>query len=434
VGAAPYTLFEAVGLELEYAIVDADFRPRPLVEPVLRAIHGRPVSETMLGPVGVSCELAAHVLELKTPAPVATLDRAERDLVGAIRAVARILAARHGARLLPTGMHPLMRPAEATLWQRSGSRIYRAYDRLFGTNGHGWLNVQASHVNLPFGTEEETVRMHNAIALLLPYLPALAASSPFVEGRRGRYLDARLGFYRTNQRRIPLITGDVVPEYVASLAEYRRRVLRPIYRALGHGGAARLLRHEWVNSRGAIVRFTRRAIEIRILDMQECVKADVAIAVFVRAALKHLVERMEADDMTLPAHGALVRDLGRVIREGRAAQVEAAAALAGGGRGRVLAGDVLAALLEEAEAKVPRAERRYLPILADRVERGSLSERIVRAVAGAREGGGRRAAIRRVYDELAECLVENRVFGGPTSGSPSWSKRRSRRTAFRARC
>jgi carboxylate-amine ligase len=41
---------------------------------------------------------------------------------------------------------------------------------------------------------------------------------------------------------------------------------------------AGVLRREWLNSRGAIARFDRNAIEIRVLDTQECVGADLAVA------------------------------------------------------------------------------------------------------------------------------------------------------------
>ena len=36
-------------------------------------------------------------------------------------------------------------------------------------------------LNLPFSSDEEFGRLHAAIRLLLPLLPALAASSPLVE-------------------------------------------------------------------------------------------------------------------------------------------------------------------------------------------------------------------------------------------------------------
>ena len=101
-----------------------------------------------------------------------------------VRRLARALREQLGGRLLPTGMHPFMRPDETRLWPRAGKRIYETYARVFLIREHGWLNVQSSQINLPFGNEHETVLLHNAIACILPYL-ALAASSPFVEARPG---------------------------------------------------------------------------------------------------------------------------------------------------------------------------------------------------------------------------------------------------------
>lgn len=410
--APPYGLFEVVGLELEYPVVDGRLEPRCLVEPAFRWFHGRPTSDIEFDNVGFSNELAAHVFEIKTIDPVRALDRAERQLVSGLRRFAEVLQARFGARLLPTGMHPFMRPDATTLWPRAGQRIYRTYDRIFGIRGHGWLNVQASHVNLPFGTEEETVAMHNAIACLLPYLPALAASSPIYEGRIGPYVDNRLAFYRTNQRRIPRITGDVVPEFVGSFREYRGRILERIYRDLDVIPGGDVIRHEWVNSRGAIVRFMRRAIEIRVIDVQECVRADVAIAVLVRGALRWMVERIRAGDMPLPAHPMLVADFGRTVRDGSRARV-VATHLAGRSRGRSRsARHVLEALLEHAESRVARTERPYLALIADRLRRGNLSEQIAAAVRrrAPRASARRRAAIREVYEELAACLERNETW------------------------
>ena len=409
---APYRLFEVVGLELEYPVVDDRLEPRCLVEPAFRWFHGRPTSDIEFDNVGFSNELAAHVFEIKTVDPVRTLHRAERQLLAGLQRFTAALRARFDARLLPTGMHPFMHPSATTLWPRAGQRIYRTYDRIFGIRGHGWLNVQASHVNLPFGTEEETVVLHNAIACLLPYLPALAASSPIYEGRIGPYVDNRLAFYRTNQRRIPRITGDVIPEFVGSFREYRSRILKPIYRDLDGIPGGDVIQHEWVNSRGAIVRFMRRAIEIRVVDVQECVRADVAIAVFVRGALRWMVERIRAGAMPLPEHRMLVADFGRTVRDGSGARVTAAHLAS---RPRVPPRTVrhaLEALLEHAESRVARPELPYLAVIADRLRRGSLSEQIASAVRrrASRQGARQRAAIRGIYEELAGCLERNELW------------------------
>lgn len=418
-----WRLFEVVGLELEYPIVDAgDLRVRPLVEDAFRRLHGRPTSDVELGRVGFSNELAAHVFEIKNPAPLASLVDAEAALVEGVRAFSDLLAREWGARLLPTGMHPLMDPAtEGRLWRRSGRRIYETYDRVFGIRGHGWLNVQSCHVNLPFGpTEADTVRLHDAIALLLPYLPALAASSPLVEGEPGPAVDNRLVFYRGNQRRVPSIAGDVVPEPMGSFRAYRRNVLGRIYRDLDAIPEAARLHHEWVNSRGAIVRFYRDSIEIRVLDTQECVAMDVAIAAFVRGALGRLVARMEAGEVETPPHTVLVADYEAAVERGTQARVAAPhlRGVAGvgeregaGGARKIAAGDLLAALAEDARPALTAAERPYLDRVLARLAGGNLSERIRRRVERL-PTGRRRAAIVELYRELGECLLANRVWEG----------------------
>jgi hypothetical protein len=49
------------------------------------------------------------------------------------------------------------------------------------------------------------------------------------------------------------------------------------------------LQHEWLNARGAIARFSRNTIEIRVLDVQECPRADLAICAATVAVLQALV-------------------------------------------------------------------------------------------------------------------------------------------------
>ena len=112
------------------------------------------------------------------------------------------------ARLMPTGMHPWMNPrAETVLWPDDGSSIYESYDRLFDCRSHGWSNLQSMHINLPFADDEQFARLHAATRLVLPLLPALAASSPVVDGKPTGLMDYRLEAYRTNQARMPSITG-----------------------------------------------------------------------------------------------------------------------------------------------------------------------------------------------------------------------------------
>src|SRR4029079_12453329 len=132
---------------------------------------------------------------------------------------------------MPGAMHPWMDPLkEMQLWPYGFKDVYEAFDRIFSTKGHGWANLQSMHINLPFSGDEEFGRLHAAIRLVLPILPAIAASSPIVEGAVSGLLDMRLATYRKTQRRVPSITGSVIPERVFTQRDYESRILDVIAR------------------------------------------------------------------------------------------------------------------------------------------------------------------------------------------------------------
>ena len=410
----PYGLFEVIGIELEYPVVDASLHARNLVEPLFRRLAGRAVSEVEHGSAAFSNELASHVFEIKALQPARSLRSIEQHLMKGLRAVLRVLKKDFQARLLPTGMHPFMDPAEGKLWPRAGRPIYETYARIFPVQVHGFMNVQSCHINLPFGTEQETVLLHNAIACLMPYLPALTASSPVYGGRLGPYVCNRLAFYGSNQKRIPQIAGGVIPEFMTSYSQYKREILQPIYAELGRIRGGKRLQHEWVNSRGAILRFSRRAIEIRILDSQECPKMDIAFAVLIRAVLKRMVAMMQQGRLPLPRRRMLVEDFQRVIRGGSRAEVQASHLRPWLGliRRPPTARQILLGLLREAESEIPRGELDYYPLIEHRIITGNLSERIRREIErrAGRRVGRVSAAIGGVYEELAACLEQNRPW------------------------
>ena len=281
--------FAAVGLELEYAIVDrTTLDVRPIAERLMAALAGEPACTAQRGEVGWSNELVAHVLEVKNPAPVATLRGLAAAFQGAVRDVNAVLAP-DDAVLMPGGMHPWMDPrTETRLWSREGAGIYAAFDRIFGCRRHGWANLQSMHVNLPFAGDAEFARLHAAIRVLLPLVPALAASSPVADSTLQRELDHRLEAYRTHADAVPEVVGRMIPERVRSRAEYEARIQQPMYRAIAPLDAGGTLQHEWLNARAAIARFDRSAIEIRLCDTQECPRADVAIAAALNAVARGL--------------------------------------------------------------------------------------------------------------------------------------------------
>ncbi|MFT5526256.1 MAG: carboxylate-amine ligase [Pirellulaceae bacterium] len=289
-------LFEAFGIELEYMIVTGDsLDVFPITDRLLHEVAGGCESEVELGDITWSNELALHVVELKTTAPARSLDGlAERFQEN----VARIngLLLRHGAKLMPTAVHPWMNPhEELQLWPHDYSEVYAAFNRVFDCTGHGWANLQSVHINLPFASDAEFGRLHAAIRLLLPLLPALAASSPIIDGRVSGFCDTRLEVYRTNAKRVPSVSGLVIPEAVFTREDYEREILAKMYGDIAPFDPNGILQHEWLNSRGAIARFDRDAIEIRVLDIQECPAADVAICQLIVATLQRLVCQQWSD-------------------------------------------------------------------------------------------------------------------------------------------
>lgn len=313
-------LFEKFGIELEYMIVGRrDGRVAPVADRIMIAQCGEPVNDCNIGSCEVSNELAAHVFELKTPGPSADLSQLESDFVEAIGLTNEILG-RYDCELLPGPMHPTMDPAtESTTWAHGGREIYEIYDRIFDCRGHGWFNLQSCHINLPYQGDDEFALLHSAILLVLPILPALTAGSPFKESHITGFLDTRLETYQFNQKRCPLIAGDIIPEAVFSEQEYREKILAPMYAQIAPLDSEGLLQQEWLNSRGAIARFERSAIEIRLLDVQECPAADLALASLIIETIRHLViaapERLRGWALTSPTR--LRRDqLSRVIRAG----------------------------------------------------------------------------------------------------------------------
>jgi gamma-glutamyl:cysteine ligase YbdK (ATP-grasp superfamily) len=403
-----FGLFERFGVELEYMIVDAEtLEVRPIADRLIEDVSGSVAGDVARGRLEWSNELALHLIELKTGTPAKRLAGLDRAFQSEVAFINRWLA-RRNARLLPTAMHPWMNPRrESRLWPHSNAEIYAAFHRIFNCAGHGWTNLQATHVNLPFRTSAEFRRLHAAVRVLLPILPALAASSPFIEGRVAPVLDMRLDTYRNNCRRIPSVTGRVIPEWVRSPTEYRKTILHRIYRDLAPLDPEAILREEWANARGAIARFERNTIEIRVLDIQECPRADLAILEVIVSVLRRLIDESLS---TLTAQSALATaDLQRLL----------SATVRNGGSTRIRHRDFLAAfgvrqssvttvrelwwlLLDETAP--PRSWWRS--VVETILQEGCLSARILKAT-GPRPN---RARLRSVYGRLAECLKRGEFF------------------------
>lgn len=423
-------LFEAFGIELEYMIVDRDdLSIRPFADRVLTTDEGTQM-EVVHGDAAWSNELAMHVLELKVNDPAPALAGLEDLFAENVAAVNRALLP-HGAMLMPTAMHPWMDPGtELHLWPYENDIIYKTFDRIFGCKGHGWANLQSTHINLPFTGDDEFCRLHAAIRLILPLLPALAASSPVMDSAATGLCDNRVQVYATNARAVPSVTGAVIPETVTSHAEYQATIFDRIYRDLAPLDPEGILRNEWVNARGAIARFSRGSIEIRLLDIQECPRADLAISAAVVSVLRALVdERMSAlADQLTPATELLRLVLDRTTMSGDQAilgqnpdEARYLALLGLSEPGPITAAELWSALIERTLAKEPDSER-WLPALGTITRQGCLARRILAGLSSG-SGSGRslgpgkpergpiaRERLAAVYRQLCQCLAEGRMY------------------------
>lgn len=406
------SLFRGFGVEIEYMIVDAGtLDVRPAADRFMAELAGSPVAELESGPLAWSNELPLHVLEVKTNGPAEGLRSLAGLFHGEVRRANGVLAGL-GCRLLPGGMHPWMDPrGELRLWPHEYTEVYRTFDRIFSCRGHGWANLQSTHLNLPFRGDREFAALHAAVRILLPLLPALAASSPVRDGKVGTHLDERLRAYVRNAARVPSVTGLVVPEPARSRAEYEERVLARIYGDLAPLDPEGVLRHEWVNARGAIPRFDRGTVEIRVLDAQECPAADVAVLAVVVAVVRKLCLRAmdDPDALNVLDTETLARILGESCLDGELARVgdrNYLEALGVGGQAAgSRAGEIWALLVEEHAREVAEAEE-WRGAIEAILDRGPLARRLLRAL-GRDPSPGR---LRNIYGALADCLMENRPF------------------------
>ncbi len=314
---AKLRLGDGFGIEVELMIVDREtLAVRPIADQLLSVFTGGEPTDFCDGPVAMSNELTLHVIELKTNGPTPSLAGWAGAFHQQVVRIDRALEA-FGARLLPGPVHPTMDPVKETvLWPHDYGEVYATYDRIFDCKRHGWANLQSCHVNLPFGSDEEFERLHAAIRAVLPLMPALAAASPVLDGKRAEALDARLDHYLTHQARIPEAMGLVVPERIRTQQEYEETIYAPLRERAKVLDPSGTLRPVFLNARGAIARFDRGAIEIRVLDSQECPRMDLAIALLIEATVRAVAEERWAslDDLHALETAPLAATLRKVVR------------------------------------------------------------------------------------------------------------------------
>ena len=403
-----FGLYSVLGIEIEYMLVDQDtLDVQPKSDVILKALAGELVNEVVLEDIAISNELVMHVLELKNNGP----KPADHPVASQFqRTIMRLqpLLEEHHMQLLPTGAHPWMNPLTETVrWPHGNNSIYKQYNTIFNCQGHGWSNLQSMHVNLPYTNDEEFCQLHNNIRLLLPLLPALAASTPFLDGKKTGLLDSRLAFYGSNQKLIPSISGEIIPDFIHSEQEYQDKILAPMYRDIAALDPDCILQHEWLNSRGAIAKFAHKAIEIRILDSQECVNADMAIAHAIQAILKSWHESGSLRYLEqICATKKLKQLYDETIKDGLGVRIDDREVLAQWQlpeKRAMTARDAWSLLIERVSPELNQASQLALEHI---LGQGNLSERILRSC----HSDFSKKRLSYVYRQLVDCLLKNQQF------------------------
>lgn len=406
-------LFSGFGIEMEYMIVDRNtLNVLPIADQLIHSVLGEYDTDVERGSIAWSNEFVLHVIELKTNGPAPSLSSLDCHFHENVQAINQYLKALNG-QLLPTGAHPWMNPAiETVRWPHSNQIIYDTYHQIFNASGHGFANLQSVHLNLPFANETEFVRLHTAIRLLLPIMPALTASTPILDSKLTGFFDARLTFYGKNQIKVPSISGNIIPEFIQSIEQYHQQILNPMYQEIAPFDKKGILQHEWLNSRGAIARFDRDAIEIRILDIQECPLADLAAISLIVAVLQQIValnfSPLEMQS-TIPTDQLRVL-FDSVVCDGMQTKIQNPQYLQALGfpepQQTVTAKQLWQHLFGQVKENI--GDERYQQTLMTILSEGNLSERIVAAL----DNDITHDKITAVYRKLGACLSENRLFMG----------------------
>jgi len=406
---SPYHLFHGYGIELEYMIVDKDtLKVRPIADDLLKYELGEIGSDFENGLVTWSNELVMHVIELKSTQPESDLEGLEKAFARNISRINTILE-EWNAMLMPSAAHPFMDPfTETKLWPHDNNEVYELYNKIFDCSGHGWSNLQSTHLNLPFSGDEEFAKLHAAVRIILPLLPALCASSPILDGKLSGMLDTRLLYYKSNQSKIPSITGNVIPEAVFSYDDYNKTIYSAIGKDIAPYNLEDILEPVWVNSRGAIARFDRGSIEIRIMDVQECPAADLAIVNVVVELLKALVNEKfcNVKDLMKIDTDVLAALLDKTSFSGRQTQIDDLPYLAIFG---LTSAKTAGELWKHILTKIPATtfyEKKWQSVIHTLLDKGSLSERIITSL----HQDNSPDRVKSIFKELSVCLAENRMF------------------------
>lgn len=170
-----------VGVEEEYQLVDVDSGE-------LRSRARALIAGDWTGEI--QQEMRQNTIEVQTR-PCGTSEEVRAEL-SRLRLQAAIAAESRGLRVVAAGVHPFshwsgQRYTESPVYDR----IREEYRRLADTQ-----NIFGMHIHVAVDPDVDRARLLNVVRIYSPYLQALAASSPLVEGKDSGYASYRWILWR----------------------------------------------------------------------------------------------------------------------------------------------------------------------------------------------------------------------------------------------
>lgn len=385
------TVFDGFGLALDYLIVENGG-----LLPLLPTSIGRSDSS-----VSWSTNEMGTGIHLSSNASAKDLPAAGAHISADVSRLNALIEERAGGMLLPSGGHPFAQVGDAT-----GTAI-DIKARLFGPANTARLWTSGATVEMPFGDEQGFGRLHTAMRMVLPLIPALSAASPFVEGKRATALSARLLAMMEGTPDLPELTGPFIPEVVLDQADHYRIVLEPIARALAERDLTDRIDYHSVNRRAAVPFFERGTIAINVADTQECPGMDIAVAEMVVAVINAMKDgRWVSNYLQRAWHESdLLAILKHVATDGSEAVITNRDFLLMFGKmsESTTAGELWRHLYQQLRDGLSESTRIRIAHILDH---GCLAQRILRRT-GERPS---REQLIEVYRDLAACLKEDRPF------------------------
>ena len=256
------------------------------------------------------------------------------------------------------------------------------------------MNYHYMKFFLPFKNEDQFFRLHTAVRLILPILPALTSASPVIDSKGELILDSGLEILKHKLDRKEWACRSIIPEPLKNRKEYEGSVTECLKCCKDNKGNSRI-----DECRAVTANFDEGTLSVRIFDMQESPHVNFAVVRFVTYVLEMLVNSPNgAEKQASISNENLSEIFDSITMEGlkgiayngeylRLLGIEGQEKMSAWGIWMLLAKQVK----EFAGLKIPPVE--------NILKTGSLSERITRI--------SRNRSVRETCLELADCLEEN---------------------------